>query len=155
MKKLMGITRNGIDVYYNQKFLDHMKAHPDVKFEDIQRAINMFDYRPTFFIGSIKLPYICGETHCLKILPGDETVLITRPNREGPTRFFVNDKKPEPTDRIVIGLCTDREGDTYIFTSWYGFKARKEPWDKSIRSNKERKECEEFWSTHALIQQAF
>ena len=73
--------------------------------------------------------------------------MIQRPNRDGLTPMI--GIEAQSTSLITIGLCVDDDGLWTMFTAFYGVKAPKEPWDKTL-SESEREESEEFWSTHAL-----
>ena len=57
------------------------------------------------------------------------------------TRFLTFGVIRDEKDRELFRVCA----------AYYGQKATRLPDDNNIRTEEERKECEEFWNTHALV----
>lgn len=100
-----------------------------------------------------------GVTTCVSTTDADEICYARRIGRKGDTRFVKN-RNPEPTTKIVVGICVDREtGLPTLFTAFYGDLAAKEIWDAEFKADKygtpediaELKKAKEFWCSHALI----
>ena len=148
-KKILATAKVNNKVYICDETLSHMKAHPDVELNDIRKAINNISLSGTFFMESVDLHETVGKDHCV-FVPEDkrkEIKMVQRPNREGLTPMI--DMEPQNTSLVTVGLCVDDDGLWTMFTAFYGVKAPKEPWDKTL-SESEREESEEFLSTHAL-----
>lgn len=144
-------TKSGKMIYIDERTREHMLAHADVQISDIKEAIALIDdYNGKFMIKEIDLSRVIGKSACVEIGPDDNVRMLYRLNREGRTPI-VFDREPSDTNYIVIGICHDKDGYDKLFTSWYGQLAEKEPWDKNIRTEEERKRSEMFWSTHAII----
>ena len=148
-KKILATDKTNNKVYICDETLSHMKAHPDVEINDVRKAINNIALSGTFFMESIDLHEIIGKDHCVFVPEErrEEVKMIQRPNRDGLTPMI--GIEAQSTSLITIGLCVDDDGLWTMFTAFYGVKAPKEPWDKTL-SESEREESEEFWSTHAL-----
>ena len=148
-KKILATDKENNKVYICNDTLSHMKAHPDVDINHIRKAINNIALSGTFFMESIDLHEIIGKDHCVFVPEErrEEVKMIQRPNRDGLTPMI--GIEAQSTSLITIGLCVDDDGLWTMFTAFYGVKAPKEPWDKTL-SESEREESEEFWSTHAL-----
>jgi len=59
---------------------------------------------------------------------------------------------PETSKVSVIGFPARGEEGVYILiTAWVGGLAKREPWDKNIRTEAERQECLAFWCKEALV----
>lgn len=93
-----------------------------------------------------------GTTICVTTGPRDRIVFACRKNRpDGHTRFVEN-RNPEPTSWVTIGLKLLDDGTYQIRTAYCGEKAPPEPWDKYVRNkSKEWRASKDFWSSHALI----
>jgi len=148
--KMIAKSKNGKAVYINERTEEHMQAHDDVKMSDIQEAISRIDLVDQFTIGPVDLGRVIGKSHCVVRKDGDDVKMLYRKGRDGKTPMVFN-RESEDTTSIVIGICIDKmTGEYRLFTSWYGVLAKKEPWDPSIKDEKELAECQEFWNTHAL-----
>ena len=102
----------------------------------------------------VKFDRPIGKTTCVEVGPDDQVVMVYRNYRKGLTPMVKN-REPAPSDTLSIVLREDEDrpgGKDYILaTAYIGEKAPREPWDESIESEEERRRCEEFWKTHALI----
>ena len=150
MKKIY--TKNGIRVIIPQSTLDHMEAHADVDFDILAEACKKIDYHGGFYKDSINMGRVIGKTTCVEVGPDDDVQYFYRKKRKGTTPF-VKGREPEDTTNIVVIFREGKYGNPMLLTSWYGNLAPMEPWDARRKncSEEEIKECEEFWSTHALI----
>ena len=147
-------TQNGIAIKVPDSTLAHLEAHKDVKFEDVEEAIGKVNYDGEFFKGAIDLGRIVGKTACVRVNSNDNVMYYRRKNRHGDTPF-VKGRQPEDTTKVVVILTKDRYDPSrhILITTWYGELAPMEPWDARYKKLSEEgiAECEEFWSTHALI----
>ena len=150
MKKLIGKTKNGLDVYVILAD-EHMLAHKDATEELIAEAVSKVTYEPTFWMGSVEMGRIVGKDACVVTTDADDIRMMCRPGREIESRMVFN-REPEDTTLFTVGMCTDDDGLVTVFTSFPGLKAPKELNDPRLREE-ERAEAEEFWSKHALCAQ--
>lgn len=157
---IIGKTKDGKSVHTCPKTEEHLKAHPDVSREIIAEAISKITLdNQQFLIEAIDLKREIGTSSCVSTTDADEIVFARRIGRKGDTRFVKN-RTPEPTSKIVVGICIDREtGLPTLFTAFYGDLGAKEIWDAQYKVDKygtpedlaELKKAKEFWSSHALI----
>lgn len=147
MKKRIGVTKNGFDVYV---ILDneHMLAHASVKEELIAEAIPKITFTPPHWMAAVEMGYIVGKNACVTVSAEDDVRDECRPGRVYPSRI-VYGKTPEDTSLLTVGLCTDDDGLCTVFTAFAGPKAPKELTDPTLKEG-ERAEAEAFWKTHAL-----
>lgn len=140
-------------IYLGKNFIKHMEAHPDVTLEHIKEALSNINYPiGNFYIGTVNLGRTIGKHLCVNITKENKNrvQMLYRKGRSGRTPIIL-DGEGNDTPFITLGIAKDNEGKLRLFTAWYGTKATREPWDKNIESEQERKECEIFWSTHALV----
>lgn len=64
MKKLVGKTANGYDVYVIENN-NHMMAHKEVTHELIAEAASKVEYKPTFWMDSIDMGRVIGKDACV------------------------------------------------------------------------------------------
>ena len=97
-----------------------------------------------------------GDTICVVTDERDEIVFAVRPNRGGHSRFVKN-RKPQPTNWVVVVLRRSDDGTHYlIITAFFGGNPEPEPWDeKNFASQPNpavaRENARRYWSTHALV----
>lgn len=149
MKKLVGKTANGYDVYVIENN-NHMMAHKEVTHELIAEAASKVEYKPTFWMDSIDMGRVIGKDACVVTTEKDVIRMQCRLERKFKSRMVLN-RESEDTTIFTLGLCTDDDGLVTVFTAFPGIKAPKELNDPRLRED-ERAEAEEFWSTHALCE---
>lgn len=78
--------------------------------------------------------------------------MVYRKGREDPTPM-VKEREPLPCNVLTVIIRKEKELKNHytLITAFVGRGSTREPWDKGIRSDEERRECVEFWSTHALL----
>ena len=81
----------------------------------------------------------------------DKVQMLYRRGKSGKTPVIINGKMKQ-TQYITLGIQRDKKDKEkyHVFAAYYGPCATNEPWDPKIESEEQRKECEEFWNTHAL-----
>lgn len=140
-------------VYLGKNFAEHMQAHQDVSLEHIKEALeNLKVLVKNFYIGTVDLKRVVGKQTCVEITDEnrDKVQMLYRKGRKGRTPILLEGEGVDTTC-ITIGIAKDDKNKFRLFTAWYGTKATREPWDRNIESETELKECEEFWSKHAII----
>ena len=149
-KKYIGTTKNNIDVYMCESTYEHMLAHPNVRMDDVKKAIMKTTYQAHFQIKAVDLGRICGKDSCIEIPAGMKPEMCTRKGRQGKTPVFLSGVEAEDTSLLTLGICTDDKGRDTVLTAFYRQLAPKGPWDPRL-SDSERSESEAFWSSHALV----
>lgn len=150
MKKVIGTTANGINVYSIIEN-EHMLAHSDVLEKHITEAISKIAIESPFLMEEINLGRIIGKDNCIEIQDGDDVRMMRRIGRKGDSKIVFG-REAEETSLITVGICLDDDGLYTVFTAFYGQKAPKEPWD--CRGEEEKIKSEIFWSNHALVYKA-
>lgn len=152
-RNFLGTTRDGYEVFDRRN--SHIHKESGITEDLIKKALNfMYANGSKFKKKEINFNNTVGVTCCVKVSSEDNIVYVHRKGRFGLTPM-VFDRKPEPCNTITIIIRKDDNANSYsLITCFVGGGATREPWDKNIRSAKEKKECEEFWSTHALIYNA-
>ena len=166
MKHIIGLTKDKIVVeIYDNYAATHGAAHPEITEADLASAIAEISLgEKKFFISEIALEEVKFSNNCVTVNDGDVIEYRRRPNRDGETPFVVG-RKPDKTNKMVIGICFDDpakggDGQMTVFTAFGGILAPREPWDKNIRSHEEMEESIRFWGdpqkgvrgTHALCE---
>jgi len=92
---------------------------------------------------------IVGNTTCVETSEHDEIVYARRIGRHTVTRF-VRNRHPVPCSDLTMVM---KKTDTgfLVLTAYIGKIALREPDDRGIKTEEERKPCIEFWNKHALI----
>ena len=148
--ELLGITTDGCYVYDRHNSHLHYEGGltKDLLAEAISR-INSKDITKKNHKFVINFGHTIGYTTCVDIDNTDETVNVYRKGRKGWTRMVKN-RQPKECSEITV-IIRRFDGILILITAYIGASSPKEPWDPSIRTNKERVECAKFWSKHALI----
>ena len=147
----LGTTRDGYNVY--DRTDSHFHPEEGITKELLKNGISrMYADNLPFKKKEIKFPRPIGYNTCVKITPEDDVIMVYRKGREGKTPM-VKGRKPELSNILTIIIRRSREeAKNYILlTAYVGGGSTREPWDRTIRSEDERKQCEEYWSNHALI----
>ena len=146
----LGRTKDGYKVYDRENTHIHFEG---MKNQEIIRQGLSFMYAngSTFKKKVVRFKRNIGFSLCVSIEEKDEVIMMYRKGREGKTPIVLN-KQPIPCNSLTLIIKKNPETtDSYILiTAYVGEESTKEPWDKGIRSEEERAECEKFWATHAL-----
>ena len=120
----------------------------------LEEAIRKIEVNGEDFINEeVKFDSVIGYSNCVELNECDKSsvIYVRRKGRRGKTPM-IKGKLPEPCDTVTVILKRYKSSNWYIVvTAFIGKNSKKEPWDKSIRSRKKRKESEIFWQNHALI----
>lgn len=149
--KQLGTTADGFKVYDRPNSHFHSKEISPETLADAISKISTNGWR--FRKGEAKFDETVGYTSCVEVDEHDDVDMYYRIKRWGKTPM-VKGRSPEPCKSIVAILKKDNEDEHYLLiTAYVGTLANsyREPWDRNIRSDEERAECEAFWSNHALI----
>ena len=149
MIRVIGKTKNDINIYMSFVSDKHMEAHP-IPDAVLKEAISKIEYHDHFELFEVKFDRVIGKCSLVKVDEHDTVEYYRRKGRFGETPFVKKD--PIDTDSIVVGICnsfTNLELPT-IFTAFYGNKSLPEPWDRNIKTEEDRRASEKFWSEHAL-----
>jgi len=152
-KIFLGATEDGAEVYDRPD--SHLHGEGSLTLELLKDAISKIDTDGRSFIKEkIEYDHPVGEQTCVGVGPEDEVVMVYRKGRSGQTPMVKN-RKPEPCNSVMVVMRKDYsapERDAYqMLTSYVGEGSPREPWDPNLNSEEERKQCEDFWHTHALI----
>lgn len=84
------------------------------------------------------------------ILPTDRTLFAYRKGRDFPTRVGEPGAEGEPTSFVTVVAIPQSPGVYRVLTAWVGNKAKREPWDPTIRSQEDFDDCLRFWCANSL-----
>ena len=149
--RFLGTTSDGKRVY--SRPMSHVHTEDGIDYEMLEEAIPGIETGDKERVeAQIEFDHIIGFDKCIEVGPDDDVKMVYRKNRMGQTPMVIG-ISPEETNLLQIILKKDRfDQNKYILaTTFLGKIAPREPWDKSIETEEERQECEEFWKTHALI----
>lgn len=147
----LGTTRDGYNVY--DRLDSHFHSEGGITKELLQNALKrMYANGSKFKVKEIHFSNPIGCTTCVPITSEDEIVMVYRKGREGKTPM-VKQREPLPCNilTVIIRKENDRINHYTLMTCFVGGGSKREPWDKAIRTEEERKESEEFWASHALL----
>lgn len=146
----LGTTKDGFKVY--DRADSHIHAEGGLSKEYIRRALKgIYANNSSFKKKEFRFNNPIGLNHCVPVSATDKIVMVYRKGREGQTPM-VKGRKPLPCNILTVIIRKKKEEKDYtLLTAFIGGGSTREPWDRGIRSEEERKECEEFWKTHALI----
>ena len=147
----IGTTRDGYKVYDRNGSHIHFEGGITKKLLGIALQ-RMYANASPFKKKEIYFKNPIGYSNCVSTTPEDEIVMVYRKGREGQTPM-VKGRKPSPCNILTVIIRKDKDFENHytLITCFVGGSAKREPWDKAIRSEKEREECEEYWRTHALV----
>lgn len=149
----LGTTADGYNVY--DRADSHFHSENGITKDLLQKALQqMYANGVSFKKEEIHFAKSIGLTSCVSTTAKDHIVMVYRKGRQGKTPM-VKGRKPEPCNILTVIIRKERE-EKYknhytLITCFVGGDAKREPWDKGICSDEERRECEEYWNTHALI----
>lgn len=151
MLNLIGTSKNGIN-FYKHQVASH-SHRPDLDAE----VISHLDVKEgqTFLRETVDLGRIVGVDHLVKTTQDDHCTYMVRGNRAGATRFVL-DREAEPTTKVTIVACVDRDpGETQglwcLVTLFEGEPGEREPWDASLKTEEAKAKAKSFWRNHALV----
>ncbi|MBR3132099.1 hypothetical protein IKG33_01670 [Candidatus Saccharibacteria bacterium] len=148
-----GRTKDGAEVYDRPD--SHFHSEGGLTPELLKEALSTIETNSRPFIRElVRFDYIIGSKTCVEVGPEDEVVMVYRKGRSGPTPLVKN-REASPCDSVTVILRKDRsvrDRDVYeTLTSYVGEGSPREPWDPNLTSEEDRKECEDYWKTHALL----
>ena len=148
-----GRTKDGAEVYDRPD--SHFHSEGGLTPELLGEALATIEANGRPFIKElVRFDHIIGGKTCVEVGPEDEIVMAYRKGRSGPTPLVKN-REASPCDSVTIVLRKDRsirDRDVYeTLTSYVGEDSPREPWDPNLTSEEERRECEDYWQSHALL----
>lgn len=148
-----GKTKDGAEVYDRSD--SHFHSEGGLTPVLLAEALAQIDTQGRPFIKElVHFDHIIGGKTCVTTEPDDEIVMVYRKGRSGMTPMVKN-RSAEPSDSVTIVMRKNRsirDKDVYeTLTSYIGESSPREPWDPSLSSEEGRKECEDFWNSHALL----
>ena len=148
-----GKTKDGAEVYDRSD--SHFHSEGGLTPALLAEALAQIDTQGRPFIKElVHFDHIIGGKTCVTAKPDDEIVMVYRKGRSGMTPMVKN-RSAEPSDSVTIVMRKDRsirDKDVYeTLTSYIGDGSPREPWDPNLSSEEDRKECEDFWNSHALL----
>ena len=147
----LGTTRDGYNVYDRSD--SHFHFECGITLELLKKALDkMYANGSTFIKKEIHFRNTIGFCNCVKTKPNDEIIMVYRKGRSGQTPM-VKGRSPEPSNILTVILRKDMEQkNSYVLISCFiGGDSFREPWDKGIKTDEERKQSKDFWSSHALL----
>lgn len=147
----LGTTKDGYNVY--DRADSHFHLENGITKDFFKKALQrMYANGASFKKKEIYFTKPIGFSNCVEITAEDQSVMVYRKGREGQTPM-VKGRKPEPCNILTVIIRKEKEYKNHytLITCFIGGGSTREPWDKGIRSDEERRECEEYWHTHALI----
>lgn len=148
-------TACGGTVIVPRKAEDHLRAHPEVE-ELLAEAVAKLRLPRdgAFLSAEVEMGRVVGRSGCVQTPPitsSDRTLFAQRVGRDHSSRVIVGEGE-ETTKVVILAFASPGEGGTYVLvTSWVGSLARKEPWDRTIASDGEHRDCLQFWCSNALV----
>jgi len=131
----------------------HLSTHP-IEGKLLKEALLKLNIQHNFsFMKQIvSFKENIGYTTCVPTTEEDEIYYKVRPFRKGETRFVKN-REPLPCNKINI-ILKKEDNKVVLVTAYIGNESEPEPWDRQCKFNPElKKRAEEFWATHALIEE--
>lgn len=148
-----GRTKDGAEVYDRPD--SHFHSEGGLTPELLGEALATIEANGRPFIKElVRFNHIIGGKTCVEVGPEDEIIMAYRKGRSGPTPLVKN-REASPCDSVTVILRKDRsirDRDAYeTLTSYVGEGSPREPWDPNLTSEEDRKECEDYWQSHALL----
>lgn len=151
MTKILGISKDGIPVYYHPT-ASH-SHRPDLDAEVISKIV-IGDRG--FIRETVDMGRTIGVDHLVAVGDQEVCTYMRRHNHPGESKFVLT-KEAQPTSFVTIIICQDRDpGETQgkhcLVTLFEGKPGEREPFDVNIQNNPEAlKTSREFWAHHALV----
>lgn len=145
-KTYIGKTKNDFEVYvdmHDSHAATHLADTPEL-FDLVEEVLPQLEPAEEYARFEIDMGRIIGTTDLCDTADGDEIVYAKRQNRDIYTRFVKN-KKPGPTQWIVVQLDKTEHNTYDLFTAFTGRLTPPFPGDEF-----ETAEGRAFWATHAL-----
>ena len=154
-REYFGRTQDGAKVY--DRLDSHFHAEGGLTPDLLGAALSTINTEGRTFVREVvDFGHPIGKTSCVEIGPDDEVEMVFRKGRSGRTPMVKN-RESQPCSKMMVILLKDDtlkddNNDAYVLiTSFVGDDAPREPWDPGNETEEGRKECEDFWSTHALV----
>ena len=149
-----GKTKDGAEVYDRAKG-SHLHLEGGMTPELLRAALGAIDTEGRrSFKEVVEFEQPIGKQTCVEVGPEDEVVMVYREGRSGQTPMVKN-REAEPSNCLTVVLGKGDfplDSNLYELTTGYvGKGSPKEPWDPLNTTDEERRECEEFWNSHALV----
>ena len=145
----LGTTKDGYEVY--DRADSHIHTEGGIYRKLLEKALGlMYAHNVQFKKKEIKFPSAIGFNKCVSVTAEDDIVMVHRKGRAGQTPM-VKGREAVPCNILTVVILKSGEKCYTLLSAYIGQDAPREPWDKSIRSEEERKKSEEFWKKHALI----
>lgn len=146
----LGTTRDGKKVYDRKD--THIHEEQGITKKLIRTALSrVYSNGRMFRKVEVRFNEPIGLTTCVEVTPKDEVVMVYRKGRAGLTPM-VKGRSPESCNIFTIMISKNKDDDNYtLVTCFVGAGSMREPWDKGIKTEEERLQCEKYWSTHALV----
>jgi hypothetical protein len=146
-------TACGATIELSEKARRHLDAHPDV-LDILHEAIGKIQLRnrPHQEI-EVDLGRAVGISTCIKttaIRADEQAQFALRKGRQFPSRVITG-VTGSPTSKAVVIVRQLGRYQFDLVTAWIGSLAKKEPWDRNIKSPAQFQECLDFWCNHALL----
>lgn len=151
--------KSDVKIIRTNKFKNHMKTHENqfiVAYENIIKYAELSGkfkrLRNEFIEMIVELPFYVGYTDLCQITDKDTIVYAKRKNRDIYSKFTLNGER-KLTNKCAFVLKQDCKNinQYYIITMFPGEYLIKEPQDKNIKSEEEKRKVLEFWKQHALV----
>lgn len=147
----LGRTIDGYKVYDRED--SHLHFEEGINKKLVEEALKrMYANGSKFKVKEVHFSKPIGYNYCVPITSEDDVVMVYRKGREGKTPM-VKGRKPLPCNILTVIIRKERDKNNHytLVTCFIGGGSKREPWDKGIRTDEERKESEEYWSSHALL----
>lgn len=148
----LGYTKDGVAVY--DRIDSHLHSEGGMSPELVAAALEKVEIgERSFLTEQVEFDHMVGTQTCVEVGPDDDVTMVYRKGRSGQTPMVKN-REAQPCSSVVLILGKDYDYDDgryKLITGFTGILATREPWDPGIESEEERKRCEDFWSSHALL----
>lgn len=152
-------NKNNIKIIQSNKFKTHMEVHKNqfiISYEILIKYMELNNKFQNIGNGLVEMvaefPFYIGYTNICKISDKHEIVYAKRKNRDIYSKFTL-DGEPKLTNKCVVILNQSytNPNEYYLITMFPGEYVVKEPQDRNIKTEEERKKVLKFWENHALI----
>ena len=149
-------TKRGQKVFLGYKFIMSKHSSTYISYAHVKEALSkcktLFNDNDTTIV-TIDLGRTVGKSYCVPVTDenSNRVQMLYRKGKIGRTPIIINGPGKETSLVTIVVVRDEKDRDLYrVCAAYYGMKGTKEPWDKNIKSEEERHECIDFWSSHAL-----
>jgi len=107
------------------------------------------------YLGEVDMGRELGESGAVHTEPvklDKKTTFAFRVGREGPTRVVPQGTPSEIVSTItVVAKPIEGSQEWELLTAYVGKLTPREPWDRGLQTQEEKKEALDFWSQYALV----